>query len=55
MNGVSLCYRHHHSIDTSGWQIRITRGHPEVRGPAWLDPSQTWRPAQAHRANRSVN
>jgi hypothetical protein len=55
MNGVSLCYRHHHSIETSGWQIRITQGRPEVRGPIWLDPSQTWRPAQTHRANRAVS
>jgi hypothetical protein len=54
-NGVCLCYRHHHSIETSGWQIRMTRGRPEVRGPVWLDPSQTWRPTQTHRANRSIN
>ncbi|RJT92465.1 HNH endonuclease, partial [Cryobacterium melibiosiphilum] len=54
-NGVCLCWRHHHAIETSGWQIRMTRGRPEVRGPAWMDPSQTWRPAQTHRANRSVN
>ncbi|TFD49822.1 HNH endonuclease [Cryobacterium frigoriphilum] len=54
-NGVCLCYRHHHAIDTSGWQIRMTHGRPEVLGPAWIDPSQTWRPAQNHRANRSVS
>jgi hypothetical protein len=55
MNGVCLCYQHHHTIDTSGWQIRMTHGHPEVRGPNWIDPSQTWRPAQTHRANRPIN
>ncbi|TFD55432.1 HNH endonuclease [Cryobacterium frigoriphilum] len=54
-NGVCLCYRHHHAIDTSGWQIRMTNGRPEVLGPAWIDPSQTWRPAQNHRANRPIN
>ncbi|TFD46999.1 HNH endonuclease [Cryobacterium frigoriphilum] len=54
-NGVCLCYRHHHAIDTSGWQIRMTHGRPEVLGPAWIDPSQTWRPAQNHRANRAVS
>ena len=53
-NGVLLCFRHHHAIETSGWQIRMTRGRPEVRGPHWMDPTQTWRPAQTHRANRSV-
>ena len=53
-NGTLLCWRHHHNIETSGWQIRMTRGRPEVRGPQWMDPSQTWRPAQTHRANRSV-
>ncbi|RJT87718.1 HNH endonuclease [Cryobacterium melibiosiphilum] len=54
-NGVCLCWRHHHAIETSGWKIRMVRGRPEVRGPAWMDPSQTWRPAQTHRANHAIN
>ena len=53
-NGTLLCWRHHHTIETSGWQIRMTRGRPDVRGPQWMDPTQTWRPAQTHRANHAV-
>nr|WP_201468691.1 HNH endonuclease signature motif containing protein [Microbacterium hydrocarbonoxydans] len=41
-NGVPLCYHHHRSLDGSGWEIRMTRGIPHVRGPAWWDPHQHW-------------
>ncbi|MFO7690401.1 MAG: HNH endonuclease signature motif containing protein, partial [Cryobacterium sp.] len=54
-NGVCICRRHHAEIESSGWQIMMVRGRPMVRGPAWVDPSQTWRPAQTHRANRAVS
>ena len=54
-NGVCLCRRHHAEIEQSGWQIMMDRGRPMVRGPVWADPSQTWRPAQTHRANRAVS
>ncbi|WP_161498903.1 HNH endonuclease signature motif containing protein [Cryobacterium aureum] len=50
-NGCLLCWFHHHTIDTSGWKIRIINGRPHVRGPLLWDPTQTWRPAQSHRAN----
>ena len=50
-NGVLLCWFHHHTIDTSGWKIRMINGRPQVRGPLLWDPTQTWRPAQSHRAN----
>jgi hypothetical protein len=43
-NGVLLCWYHHRSIDTSGWGIRMLRGVPQIRPPAWLDPGGTWRP-----------
>nr|WP_236629110.1 hypothetical protein [Cryobacterium roopkundense] len=46
-----LCWYHHATIDTSGWQIRMVRGRPEVRGPVLFDPTRTWRPAATHRAN----
>jgi Domain of unknown function (DUF222)/HNH endonuclease len=44
-NGVLLCWFHHRTIDTSGWGIRMHRGVPQVRPPAWLDPDGGWRPA----------
>ena len=37
-NGVLLCWFHHRTIDTSGWGIRMLRGVPHIRPPAWLDP-----------------
>jgi len=41
-NGVPLCYFHHRSLDGSGWEIRMTAGIPQIRGPAWWDPHQHW-------------
>lgn len=42
-NGVLLCWFHHRTIDTSGWGIRMLRGVPHIRPPAWLDPGGRWR------------
>ncbi|MDQ0576271.1 HNH endonuclease signature motif containing protein [Agromyces albus] len=42
-NGVLLCWFHHRTIDTSGWGIRMHRGVPQIRPPAWLDPGGRWR------------
>ncbi|WP_082508761.1 HNH endonuclease signature motif containing protein [Microbacterium sp. Leaf161] len=42
-NGVPLCWWHHRSLGTSGWEIRMKDGLPQVRGPAWWDPAQHWR------------
>ncbi|WP_129590376.1 HNH endonuclease signature motif containing protein [Cryobacterium aureum] len=50
-NGTLLCWFHHHTIDTSGWNIRMTNDRPQIRGPLLWDPTQTWRPAHTHRAN----
>ena len=50
-NGTLLCWFHHHTIDTSGWKIRMVNGRPQVLGPLLWDPSQTWRPSHTHRAN----
>ncbi|WP_173923365.1 HNH endonuclease signature motif containing protein [Agromyces sp. Marseille-P2726] len=44
-NGVMLCFFHHRTIDTSGWKIRMVRGSPHIRPPAWLDPGGRWWPA----------
>ena len=41
-NGVALCWHHHRTLDTSGWQIRMNHGVPELRGPAWWDPHGEW-------------
>ncbi|GAT72094.1 HNH endonuclease [Microbacterium sp. HM58-2] len=42
-NGVPLCWWHHRSLDHSGWEIRMTGGVPQIRGPEWWDPQQRWR------------
>ncbi len=42
-NGVPLCWWHHRSLGTSGWEIRMNDGLPQVRGPAWWDPAHRWR------------
>ncbi|MGK3949597.1 DUF222 domain-containing protein [Microbacterium sp. K2] len=42
-NGVPLCWWHHRSLGTSGWEIRMNDGVPQVRGPGWWDPAQRWR------------
>ncbi|MFA5607539.1 MAG: DUF222 domain-containing protein [Leucobacter sp.] len=41
-NGVLLCWYHHRSLDTSGWEIRMACGVPEVRPPTWLDRHRRW-------------
>ncbi|MDH6236689.1 HNH endonuclease signature motif containing protein [Cryobacterium sp. CG_9.6] len=50
-NGVLLCWFHHATIDTAGWEITMVQGRPHVRGPVLFDPTRTWRPARSHRAN----
>ncbi|WP_336640782.1 HNH endonuclease signature motif containing protein [Microbacterium sp. USHLN272] len=42
-NGVTLCWHHHRTLDTSGWEIRMHKGTPHIRGPAWWDRHQKWR------------
>lgn len=46
-NGVLLCWFHHRSLDTSGWQIEMRDGLPWVRPPTWIDPIARWAPAGA--------
>ncbi|QKJ20702.1 HNH endonuclease signature motif containing protein [Microbacterium hominis] len=57
-NGVLLCWYHHRTIDSSGWQVRMRGGVPEVCGPGWWDASSRWRavtksPARLSRALRA--
>lgn len=45
-NGVLLCWFHHRTIDTGGWQVRMVHGVPYVKGPYWWwDAEMKWRPA----------
>ncbi|WEG09568.1 DUF222 domain-containing protein [Microbacterium horticulturae] len=55
-NGVPLCWWHHRTIETSGWQIRMVDGLPQVRAPRNLDPTDTWRPTHGslHRARNTL-
>lgn len=48
-NGVLLCWFHHRSIDTSGWQIRMRHGTPQVKAPPWIQWDAPWRPAGNNR------
>jgi hypothetical protein len=50
-NGVLLCWYHHHTIDTSGWNIRMVNGTPQVRAPHWIDPERRWRTPERHHAH----
>jgi hypothetical protein len=47
-NGVALCWHHHRTLETSGWQIRMRHGAPEIRGPHWWDPHRGWHRPRAH-------
>ncbi|KJL33300.1 HNH endonuclease signature motif containing protein [Microbacterium azadirachtae] len=56
-NGVALCWHHHRTLETSGWQIRMHHGVPEIRGPHWWDPHRAWhrprsRGGDPHRVRR---
>jgi hypothetical protein len=44
-NGVLLCWFHHRTIATSGWDIRMINKIPHVKAPAWLRGDGQWHPA----------
>lgn len=46
-NGVALCWYHHRSLDTGGWQIRMRGGLPEILAPVWHDRDRRWRSARS--------
>ncbi|MHA6668231.1 HNH endonuclease signature motif containing protein [Homoserinimonas sp. A447] len=48
-NGVLLCWYHHRSIESSGWQVRMRKGVPEVKAPPWIQWDAPWRPASKSR------
>jgi len=49
---VLLCWFHHRTIDTGGWQIRMIGGVPHVKGPYWWDAASKWRPVTKSPARR---
>lgn len=51
-NGILLCWFHHRSLDSSGWQFRMLDGAPHVRAPRWLDSTQEWRPTAGSRTRQ---
>lgn len=51
-NGILLCWFHHRSLDSSGWQFRMLNGVPQVKAPRWLDSTQKWRPTAGSRIRR---
>ncbi|KQR39018.1 hypothetical protein ASF80_06110 [Microbacterium sp. Leaf159] len=53
-NGVPLCWWHHRSLGSSGWEIRMDDGLPQVRGPRWWDPEQRWRTPRLSRARSKI-
>jgi len=53
-NGALLCSFHHHQLHAGGFQLRITRGVPELLLPPWLDREQRWRPATKSRLARAA-
>lgn len=46
-NGVALCWHHHRTLDTGGWQVRMRGGLPETLAPPWIDHDTRWRPARS--------
>ena len=44
-NAVMLCWFHHRTIATSGWQIRMINKVPHVKTPPWLHGDGLWHPA----------
>lgn len=44
-NGVLLCWFHHRTIETSGWQIKMIGGVPHIKAPPWINYHDEWRPS----------
>jgi 5-methylcytosine-specific restriction protein A len=40
-----LCWFHHRTIATSGWDIKMINKIPHVKAPAWLHGDGLWHPA----------
>ncbi|WP_100813510.1 HNH endonuclease signature motif containing protein [Microbacterium lacus] len=53
-NGVLLCWFHHRTLETSGWEVRMRNGVPETRAPAWVEARRPWRPVHPHGHRRGT-
>ncbi len=53
-NGVMLCWFHHRTIDTAGWDVRMENGVPHIKAPPWIDPNAQWKPASGSRTARAL-
>lgn len=51
-NGVLLCWFHHRTLETSGWEVRMRDGTPETRAPGWVEARRPWRPVPPRRYPR---
>jgi 5-methylcytosine-specific restriction protein A len=51
-NGILLCWFHHRTLETSGWEFRMIDGAPQVKAPPWLDSTGRWRPTVGSRVRR---
>lgn len=51
-NGVLLCWFHHRTLETSGWEVRMRDGTPETRAPSWIEARRPWRPVNPWRRRR---
>jgi 5-methylcytosine-specific restriction protein A len=51
-NGILLCWFHHRTLATSGWEFRMIRGAAHVKAPQWLDGSGRWRATAGSRVRR---
>lgn len=51
-NGVLLCWFHHRTLETSGWEVRMRDGTPETRAPSWIEARRPWRPVNPRRHQR---
>ncbi|RZU64437.1 uncharacterized protein DUF222 [Microterricola gilva] len=57
-NGVLLCWFHHRTIETNGWQILMIDGVPHVKPPPWLrngrsDADTPWRRSTKSRTQQA--
>lgn len=50
-NGSLLCSFHHHVIHNTDWEIRMTRGKPEVLAPPSVNPARIWASADLNRVD----
>jgi hypothetical protein len=53
-NGVLLCWFHHRTLETSGWEVRMRNGVPETRAPGWIEARRPWRPVNPRRYRRQT-